>query len=52
MANGPNFTDEVLSTEQLAAVRQNFARRSVPSLQTADSEAWCKLDRRGGSAPM
>ena len=41
--------DEVLSPEQLADVRQNFARLSAPSLQQAYSEALerCKLDRRG-----
>jgi hypothetical protein len=39
----------VLSPAQLAEVRQNFAKLSVPSLQTAYSEALerCKLDRRG-----
>lgn len=41
--------DEVLSPEQLADVRQNFARLSAPSLQQAYSEALerCKLDRSG-----
>ena len=41
--------DEVLSPEQLADVRQNFARLSAPSLQQAYGEALerCKLDRRG-----
>jgi hypothetical protein len=50
MANRPEFSpDQVLSTEQLAEVRQNFAKLSVPSLQTAYTEALerCKLDRRG-----
>ena len=49
MANRPDFTDEVLLPEQLAEVRRNFARLSVPSLQTAYAEALerCKLDRRG-----
>ena len=50
MANRPDFSpDQVLSAEQLAEVRQNFARLSVPSLQTAYAEALerCRLDRRG-----
>ena len=50
MASRPDFTpDQVLSLEQLAEVRQNFAKLSLPSLQTAYSEALerCKLDRRG-----
>jgi hypothetical protein len=50
MANRPDFTpDEVLSVQQLAEVRQGFARLSTPSLQQAYSEALerCKLERRG-----
>ena len=41
--------DQVLSQEQLAEVRQNFAKLSVPSLQQAYTEALerCRLDRRG-----
>lgn len=47
MANPPD--DEVLTREQLADMRQNFARLSVPSLQSAYSEALerCRLGRRG-----
>ena len=50
MVERPDFSpDEVLSQEQLADVRRNFARLSIPSLQQAYSEALerCKLDRRG-----
>jgi hypothetical protein len=50
MAHRPDFSpDQVLTTEQLAEVRRNFAMMSLPSLQTAYSEALerCKLDRRG-----
>ena len=50
MAKRPDFTpDQVLSAEQLAEVRHGFSKLSLPSLQTAYSEAWerCKLDRRG-----
>jgi hypothetical protein len=50
VASRPDFSpDQVLSLEQLADVRQNFAKLSLPSLQTAYSEALerCKLDRRG-----
>ena len=47
MANPPD--NEVLTREQLADMRQNFARLSVPSLQSAYAEALesCRLDRRG-----
>jgi hypothetical protein len=39
----------MLSAQQMAEVRQNFAKLSLPSLQTAYSETLerCKLDRRG-----
>jgi hypothetical protein len=50
MADRPDFSpDQVLSAEQLQEVRQNFAKLSIPSLQTAYTEALerCKLDRRG-----
>jgi hypothetical protein len=50
MAKRPDFTpDEVLSVQQLAEVRQGFAKLSTSSLQQAHSEALerCKLDRRG-----
>jgi hypothetical protein len=50
MSQRPDFSpDQVLSPQQLVEVRQNFAKLSVPSLQTAYSEALerCKLDRRG-----
>jgi len=46
MAHRPGFSpDQVLSPEQLAEVRQNFAKLSVASLQTAYSEA---LERMPG----
>ena len=50
MASRLDFSaDQVLSPEQLMEVRQNFAKLSTPSLQTAYSEALerCKLDRQG-----
>jgi hypothetical protein len=50
MTDRPDFSpDEVLSEEQLAQLRLNYAKLSVPSLQQAYSEALerCKLDRRG-----
>jgi hypothetical protein len=40
MSQRPDFSpDQVLSPQQLVEVRQNFAKLSVPSLQTAYSEA-------------
>jgi hypothetical protein len=43
------MSDQALSAEQLAEVRQGFSKLSLPSLQQAYAEAWerCKLDRRG-----
>jgi hypothetical protein len=50
MTERPDFgPDEVLTPEQFAQLRLNFAKLSVPSLQQAYSETLerCKLDRQG-----
>jgi hypothetical protein len=50
MANRPDFSPDVpLTAQELADVRQRYARLSIPSLKDAYMEALerCKLDHKG-----